>query len=152
MLQIPSDEQLYRKFEASIASEGPGSWRLAVFEGSPEAGAYSWCSDCVAASKDLRSFVAGYQGTVKVIQFKVGAEVEWEGEGHHVSPFKAGFPHLSDLPTVILFYGGLEVARMLAPRKEDYEYLSRRAEIYDKQIRNGSWKPPNPTSHSHREF
>ena len=150
MLELPSDEKLYQKFESAIADQGPGSWRLAVFEGSPEGGAYSWCSDCVAASKDLRAFVADYQGRVKVVQFKVGAREEWEGRGHHVSPFKAGFPHLSDLPTAILFYGGLEVARILAPRKDDYLYLTRRVEIYDEQIRNGSWVPPKQASHSPR--
>ena len=142
MVDVPTDESLYAKFEDSIAGWKGDSWTLAVFEGSPEGDKYSWCDDCVAASGDLRNFLSEHRGKTKVLQFKVGRKDEWEGRDGGPSPFKAKLPHLSDLPTVVLFRGGLEVARMIQPRKDDYTYLSRRVEKYEQQILDGSWKPP----------
>jgi Eukaryotic protein of unknown function (DUF953) len=137
-----TQERLYSKFEDTVRQMKDGkSWVLAIFEGSPAEGVYSWCSDCVAASGDLRSFLSGYRGQVKVIQFKVGSKKEWEG-GPDLSPFKAKFPHLVDLPTAILFHGRLDVARTIAPRKDDLLYLSRRADVLETQIKDGSWNPP----------
>lgn len=118
------------------------SWTLAIFEGSPTEDAYSWCSDCVAASGDLRIFLSEYRGQVKVIQFKVGSKKEWERRDAP-SPFKAKFPHLVDLPTAILFHGRLDVARTIAPRKDDLLYLSQRADVLETQIKDGSWNPPH---------
>lgn len=142
MQSLPSDSDLYAKFETSI-SEGPANaWTLAVFEGSPEGSEYSWCNDCVAARGDLRSFLADYRGPVKVVQFKVGTKKEWEGRDGGTSPFKANFPHLVDLPSAVLFHGRLDVARMIAPRKADLEFLARRADSYEDQVKDGSWHPP----------
>jgi uncharacterized protein DUF953 len=138
-------EQLYRKFESVIKGQRRGSWVLGVFEGSPRSGAYSWCSDCVAASNAVASFFAEYKGEVKLIQFKVGTREEWEGKEHRANPFRANSPFLSDLPTAVLFYGRLDVARVIAPRKDDLLHLCRRASIYEKQIENGSWHPPRGT-------
>ncbi len=120
-----------------------GNWVLAVFEGSPMGEAYSWCSDCVAASEDIRAFMSEYRGFVKVIQFKVGSKKEWEGASAGSSLFKVKFPHLIDLPTAILFHGKLDVARTIAPRKDDLLYLSRRADALEAQIKDGSWNPPH---------
>jgi hypothetical protein len=91
----------------------------------------------------LRSFLSEYRGPVKVIQFKVGSKKEWEGGVDVPSPFKANFPHLVDLPTAILFHGRLDVARTIAPRKDDLLYLSRRADVLETQIKDGSWNPPH---------
>ena len=139
---MTTDLELYIKFQ-KFADENPkGSWALAVFEGSPEGGEYSWCNDCVAAKGDLRQFLSEYKGHVKVVQFKVGTKEEWEGRDGEPSPFKGGFPHLVDLPSAVLFHGRMDVARMIAPRREDLEFLARRAEIYEKQVKSGSWHPP----------
>ncbi len=145
MSETLSAEQSYRKFESAIKSQRRGSWVLGVFEGSPRSAAYSWCSDCVAARDDVRSFFTDYKGGVKLVQFRVGSREEWEGKNHRANPFRARFPFLSDLPTAILFYGRLDVARVIAPRKDDLQHLCRRASIYEKQIENGSWHPPKDT-------
>jgi Eukaryotic protein of unknown function (DUF953) len=140
--KTPSTEDLYAKFLKALANNRPGEWVLAVFEGSPSEGVYSWCSDCVAASRDLSSFLREYTGDVKVSQFKVGTKDEWEDNVVSPSPFRVKFPFLSDLPTAILFNGKLDVARFIAPRKEDLQYLSNRATIYENQEASGSWNPP----------
>jgi Eukaryotic protein of unknown function (DUF953) len=138
-----TQERLYSKFEDTVRQMKDGkSWVLAIFEGSQAEGTYSWCSDCVAASGDLKSFLSEYRGQVKVIQFKVGSKNEWKGSPDLPSPFKAKFPHLVDLPTAILFHGRLDVARTIAPRKDDLLYLSRRADALETQIKDGSWNPP----------
>jgi len=138
-----TQESLYAKFEDAIRHIKDENWVVAVFEGSPTGREYSWCSDCVAASEDIRGFMSEYHGMVKVIQFKVGSEKEWKGISDSRSPFKVKFPHLVDLPTAILFRGKLDVARTIAPRKDDLLYLSKRAEALEAQIRDGSWNPPH---------
>ncbi len=143
--KTPSDEELYAKFMEALANNESGDWILAVFEGSPSKGMYSWCSDCVAASRDLSSFLEEFTGDVKVSQFKVGTKDEWEDNVIGPSPFRVKFPFLSDLPTAILFNGKLDVARFIAPRKEDLLYLSNRATTYENQKANGSWNPPKET-------
>jgi len=140
-----SAENLYTKFLKALANNKPGDWILAVFEGSPSEGLYSWCSDCVAASRDLSSFLREYTGDVKVSQFKVGTKDEWEDNAVGPSPFRVKFPFLSDLPTAILFNGKLDVARFIAPRKEDLLYLTNRATAYENQKASGSWNPPKET-------
>jgi len=140
--KTPSAENLYAKFLQALANNKSGDWILAVFEGSPSEGMYSWCSDCVAASRDLNSFLKEYTGQVKVSQFKVGTKNEWKDSVIGPSPFRAKFPFLSDLPTAILFNGELDVARFIAPRKEDLLYLSNRATTYENQKASGSWNPP----------
>ena len=137
-----TQDELYAKFENNIRQLRDGNWVLAVFEGSPTAEGYSWCSDCVAASEGLRTFMSEYHGLVKVVSFKVGSKNEWKGASGGSSPFKAKFPHLVDLPTAILFHGRLDVARTIAPRKDDLRYLSGRAEALEAQIKDGSWNPP----------
>ena len=150
MSKPPSAGDLYAKFLKVLADNKPYAWMLAMFEGSPTEGAYSWCSDCVAASDDLRSFLREYTGGVKVTQFKVGTKDEWEDNTRGPSPFKAKFPFLSDLPTAILFRGKLDAARFIAPRKEDLLYLSNRAATYESQRASGSWSPPKePEKKSH---
>lgn len=139
---MTSDDDLYSKFERSIVKGAAHEWVIAIFEGSPEGDEYSWCSDCVAARGDVRSFLEEYKGPIRVIQFKVGTKDEWEGRDGGTSPFKAHFPHLSDLPTAVLFYGELDVARTIAPRKDDLVYLSSRARIFEGQIKDSSWHPP----------
>jgi hypothetical protein len=111
-----------------------------VFEGSPCEDADSWCPDCVSAYGDLKGFSESYKGSVKLIRFKVGTKDEWEGK-RELNPFRGKFPFLSDLPTAILFRGKLDVARIIAPRKQDLFYLCERAEIYEDQIRTNSWHP-----------
>jgi hypothetical protein len=150
MAQTPSAEQLYRKFENAVGNRRNKEWTLGVFEGSPEGKAYSWCSDCIAARDDLRSFRADYKGGVKIVQFEVGAREEWKGRRGDRNPFKAKSPFISDLPTAILFYGGLDVARVTAPRKEDFLYLCQRAEVYDSQIETNAWTPPKQPSDRQR--
>ena len=142
MSGVVSPGQLYQKFDEAVRKGSDQRWVLAVFEGSPTQTEYSWCSDCVAASGDLRSFVTDYRGMVKLVQFKVGSKQEWEGSGDGLNPFKAKFPFLSDLPTAVLFRGKQDVARTIAPRKEDLLYLTRRAEILEGLIKDGSWVPP----------
>jgi Eukaryotic protein of unknown function (DUF953) len=145
LVTTATDDELYSKFEQTIVRGDGDDWVLAIFEGSPEGDAYSWCADCVAASGDVRRFLEEYKGPVKVIQFKVGRKDEWEGRDGGPSPFKAGFPHLSDLPSAVLFHGRLDVARMIAPRKDDLVYLSKRAVAYEEQIKDASWSPPRST-------
>jgi uncharacterized protein DUF953 len=144
LMQTATAPELYRKFVDVVITKGGESWILGVFEGSPTGTAYSWCSDCVAASGDLRSFLADYRGPVKVVQFKVGTKDEWEGpEGPH-NPFKSKFPFLSDLPTAVLFRGRIDAARLAQPRKDDLAFLVGRVSVYEKQIEDGSWRPPKP--------
>ncbi len=142
MSEAPSADQLYRKFESAVLNKRDGAWTLAVFEGSPQNGEYSWCPDCVAVREDLMSFIAGYKGGVKVHQFKVGLKEEWEEGSQGGNPFKTKRPFLSDLPTAVLFYGGLDVARVSIPRMQDLQFLCQRAEAYVEQINDKAWSPP----------
>ncbi len=137
---LPAD-QLYEQFERTLQKSRIGDWLLAVFEGSPSDGAYSWCDDCVAASGDLRTFAASYVGPVKLLQFKVGTKEEWEGGNRSPNAFKSKFPFLSDIPTAILFNGHIDVARFIAPRKQDLEYLCGRAVRYEEQAKSNVWHP-----------
>lgn len=141
---VPPTAELYGRFEKTVMEMGEETWMLGVFEGSPTASAYSWCSDCVAASEDLRRFLRDYKGKVKVMQFKVGNKREWEGPDGGQNPFRVRFPHLSDLPTAVLFRGGVDVARVIQPRKDDLKFLARRARVFEEQIRSGSWHVPRP--------
>ena len=146
MIDSVTTQDLYLKFEDATKKRGREEWALALFEGSSSGMTYSWCSDCVAASGDLRSFLADYKGRVRTVQFKVGTQEEWEGPDGPSNPFKVRFPFLSDLPTAMLFHGRIDVARIVAPRKNDLLYLSERADIFDEQKKDGSWKPPKSTS------
>ena len=141
LVESVTTRNLYVKFKDATNKRGGEEWVLAVFEGPPSGDAYSWCSDCVAASGDLRSFLSDYKGRVRTVQFKVGTQDEWEGPDGASNPFKRRFPFLSDLPTAILFHGWIDVARIIAPRKKDLLYLSERADIFDEQLKDGSWKP-----------
>jgi hypothetical protein len=136
--------QLYLKFDNAVRKGVESAWVLAVFEGSPEGTKYSWCSDCVAASGDLKSFLADYGGIVKLMQFKVGSKREWEADDAR-NPFKTNFPYLSALPTAVLFRGRQDVARTIAPRRDDLLYLVKRAETLESLIKDGSWVPPHVT-------
>lgn len=143
MLETATAAELYKKFEDAILM-GDGAWVLGVFEGSPTATAYSWCDDCVAASSDLREFLGEHKGRVKVMQFKVGTKMEWEGPDGGHNPFRSKFPFLSDLPTAALFRGRIDTARIIQPKKADLVYLSNRADVFETQVKDGSWKPPKP--------
>src|SRR5438094_10293906 len=99
--KTPSAENLYAKFLKALANNKSGDGILAVFEGSPSEGMYSWCSDCVAASRDLSSFLEEYTGEVQVSQFKGGTKNEWEDNVVGQSPFRVKFTVLSDCPTAI---------------------------------------------------
>ncbi len=132
---------LYKDFNDSLSRFETGRWAIAIFEGSPCEGQYSWCPDCNFAYDDMRRFAARYKGPVKMFHFKVGLKEEWESMENH-NPFRAKFPFLSDLPTAILFYGMTDVARVIAVREQDLEFLSERSRIYEKQIESGKWKPP----------
>jgi hypothetical protein len=141
-LQTQAAEQLHGEFRKALLNFKKGSWVLAVFEGSPTYDAYSWCPDCIPAANEMRSFSASYSGPVKLIQFKVGTKEEWEGEDQDPNPFRAKFPFVTDLPTVILFYGNVDVGRISAPRRQDLLYLCERTIAYEEQMKNHSWHPP----------
>jgi hypothetical protein len=87
---------------------------------------------------ELAAFLSKYDGPVRVVQFMVGSRGEWENG----SPFKEQFPFLVDLPTAVLFYGRLDVARIIIPQESDLSYLCERAKAYSEQIRTGAWHPP----------
>src|SRR2546422_11382847 len=92
--KTPSAENLYAKFLQALANSKSSDWILAVFEGSPSEGMYSWCSDCVAASRDLSSFLEEYTGDVKVDQFKVRTKNECEDNVIGLSAFMEKVPLL----------------------------------------------------------
>lgn len=131
---------LYNQFRKTLASFQEESWRLAVFEGSPAEGLYSWCPDCIVASTHIRHFEQ-FQNKIQLLKFKVGTRKEWESQTR-LSPFRRNFPFLSDVPTAILFRGKLDTCRIIAPRETDLEFLCKRAEIFQEQIQSGDWRPP----------
>jgi hypothetical protein len=134
---------LYREFQNSLSSFSPDSWHLAIFEGSPEGGLYSWCPDCVVASTHIREFEKISEGSkVKLVKFKVGSKEEWESKTSGNNPFKADFPHISDVPTAILFLGRLDVCRIIAPQESDLAYMCKRIDRYSEQISSGQWHVP----------
>jgi hypothetical protein len=135
-------KDLYRQFQDSLLSFRPGSWTLGVFEGSPTDGLYSWCPDCVVASTHLRTFKESVLSpNAKLLNFKVGSRKEWESK-QSLNPFKKNFPFLSDVPTVVLFFGRLDVMRIIAPRVSDLRFMLRRARTYEDQVRSKYWHPP----------
>ena len=135
-----SASDLHSQFENEIQSFEQKSWHIAIFEGSPSGNLYSWCPDCVVASTHVSNFEK-YQDKVKLLKFKVGARREWESKTK-LNPFKDKFPHLSDVPTAILFMGKLEVLRVVAPQESDLRYMCERVELYKRQIKEGKWHPP----------
>jgi len=137
-------KDLYRIFQNALDSFEPGSWHLAVFEGSPEGGLYSWCPDCIVASAHLQRFEKfNENGKAKLLKFKVGSREEWESHASgQKNPFKQNFPILTDIPTAILFLGKLDVFRIIAPQDKDLEYMLQRIKIYRNQIKSEEWHVP----------
>jgi hypothetical protein len=131
---------LYAQFKDSIEHFENGSWRIAIFEGSPEEGLYSWCPDCVVALPHIQSFER-FAPKAKLMRFKVGSKDEWEASSGN-NPFRFNFPYVSDVPTAILFMGKLDVYRVTAPREQDLRAMFERTKIYEDQIRSGDWHPP----------
>jgi hypothetical protein len=128
----------YDKFE-------PKSWRVIIFEGSPENGLYSWCPDCIVARQYISDFEKrnrkNHHNAIKIQKFHVGSRSEWESR-RQINPFKKESPYLVDLPSVILYYGNIEVIRLIAPCPEDFQWITKRIKFYDKQIRDDVWHPP----------
>ena len=138
----PTAKDLYRQFQDSLLSFRPGLWTLAVFEGSPTDGLYSWCPDCVVASAHLRTFRENVLSpNAMLLNFKVGSRKEWESK-QGLNPFKKNFPFLSDIPMAVLFFGRLDVMRVIAPRVSDLRFMLKRARIYEEQVRSKYWHPP----------
>jgi hypothetical protein len=131
---------LYKEFRKSLTSFKERNWNLAIFEGSPAEGLYSWCPDCIVASAHIRRFEE-YQDQIQLLKFKVGTRKEWESRSK-LNPFRINFPFVSDVPTAILFMGKLDVCRIIAPREEDLEFMCARAKIFQEQITAGDWNPP----------
>ena len=131
---------LYKQFQKSLTSFKERKWNLAIFEGSPVEGLYSWCPDCIVASAYIRRFEE-YQHQIQLLKFKVGTRNEWESKTR-LNPFRINFPFLSDVPTAILFMGKLDVCRIIAPREEDLEFMCARAKIFQEQISSEDWHPP----------
>jgi len=136
-------QELHLQFLGAYNSFRSGSWRIAVFEGSPEEGLYSWCPDCIVASNHLRRYEKKKQesSNISLSKFKVGTKKEWESKTEP-NPFKKKFPYLSDVPTAILFFGKLDTIRIIAPRESDFELLVERVEVYKEQIESKDWHPP----------
>ena len=118
-------QELYENFVNKLSSFPEDSWYLAIFEGSPTAYSYSWCSDCVFAVDEVKKFKASYGGPVKFLQFKVGSNAEWDDVAEN--PFKTSFPYLTDLPTAILFRGQIDTMRVIAVEQKDLLYLCERS-------------------------
>jgi hypothetical protein len=134
-------KDLYQIFIKTWKEFRPKAWSLAIFEGSPENGLYSWCPDCVVASSYITRFESSLKkkqnNTVRFLKFHVGSRKEWKSK----NPFRAGFPHLSDLPTAILFFERRDVFRIIAPQEQDLRGMIRRIRVYEEQIKNDDWHP-----------
>ena len=133
-------DDLYKQFRKSLTSFEEEGWNLAIFEGSPAEGLYSWCPDCIVASAHFKHFEE-YQDQIRLLKFKVGTRKEWESKTR-LNPFRTNFPYLSDVPTAILFRGKLDTCRIIAPREADLEFMSARVKAYEEQIHSGDWHPP----------
>jgi len=140
--QLDSDA-LYQIFIKTWKGFAPNSWNLAIFEGSPENGLYSWCPDCVVASSHIAKFESlqkSSKGTkARLYKFRVGSRKEWKSKEN---PFRNEFPHLSDLPTAMLFYGKIDVLRIIALQEPDLEMMIARIRTFEEQIEKGEWRPP----------
>ena len=137
-------EDLYRQFQDSLHSFKPRSWTVSLFEGSPTGGLYSWCPDCVVAAAQLGSFEkrdALLLNQARLLNFKIGSKREWESK-QILNPFRSRFPFLSDIPTAVLFFGRLDVMRLIAPQAADLRYLFKRAKTYEEQMKSKECHPP----------
>jgi hypothetical protein len=133
--------QLYKQFEDTTETGFSGrAWTIAIFEGSPSEGLYSWCPDCIVASAHIERFEK-YQSDMNLLKFKVGTRKEWESK-QVLNPFKTKYPYLSDVPTAILFLNKLDVFRVVAPREKDLTLMCERTKIYEEQISSNEWHPP----------
>jgi Eukaryotic protein of unknown function (DUF953) len=134
---------LHHLFIRTWKDFAPNSWNLAIFEGSPENGLYSWCPDCIVASSHIAKFESLQKSSkgakAKLLKFHVGSRKEWNSKEN---VFRKEFPHLSDLPTSILFYGKIDVFRIIAPQATDLEMMISRIRIYEEQIDKGEWHVP----------
>jgi hypothetical protein len=131
--------QLYNTFLDQLSRFGQDEWNLVLFEGSPTENAYSWCSDCIFALEGVKKFQSSYGGPVKFFQFKVGSREEWIVPDN---PFKAKLPHLTDLPTAVLFRGQVDTMRVISVEQGDLLYMCERSQRYENQISVGAWSPP----------
>ncbi len=147
-MQITEEKQLdavalHQIFTKAWKGFAPISWNLAIFEGSPENGLYSWCPDCVVASSHIAKFESLQKSSkskkARLYKFHVGSRNEWKSKEN---PFRKEFPHLPDLPTAILFYGSIDVVRIIAPREPDLEMMISRIRTFEEQIEKGEWHPP----------
>jgi hypothetical protein len=140
--QLDADA-LHQIFNRAWKDFAPNSWNLAIFEGSPENGLYSWCPDCVVASTHIAKFESLQKSRkgrkARLCKFHVGSRSEWKSEKN---PFRKEFPHLTDLPTAILLYGRIDVLRIIAPREPDLEMMISRIPTFEEQIEKGEWHPP----------
>jgi hypothetical protein len=140
MLHLMTSGDHYKQFRSELMTSFPNhSWTIAIFEGSPIKGLYSWCPDCIVASTHIRLFEK-HQDRIRLVKFQVGTRKEWEDKTY-LNPFKTKFPYLSDVPTAILFMRTLDVYRIVAPQESDLEVMCDRTKIYEKQIRLGEWHP-----------
>jgi Eukaryotic protein of unknown function (DUF953) len=139
-----NSDDLYQVFIKTWKKLARKIWSLAIFEGSPENGEYSWCPDCVVARSHISNFESKQKrgmSAARFLKFHVGNRKEWESR-KQVNPFRGKFPYLSDLPTAILFYGRTDVLRVIAPQESDLDAMISRIRLYEKQIKNGDWHPP----------
>lgn len=134
-----SQNRIYNSFLDQLSGFKENEWHLILFEGSPTENAYSWCSDCVFAQEGVKKFKSTYGGPVNFLQFKVGSREEWTSPEN---PFKSKFPHLTDLPSAILFRGQVDTMRAIAVEQRDLLYMCERSLEYENQIRVGAWSPP----------
>lgn len=134
-----SQNQIYNVFLDQLSGFKENEWYLILFEGSPTENAYSWCSDCVFAQEGVKKFKSSYGGPVAFLQFKVGSREEWTSPEN---PFKLKFPHLTDLPSAVLFRGQVDTIRTIAVEQRDLLYMCERSLEYENQIRTGAWSPP----------
>jgi len=135
---ISPRDQLYNSFLDQLSKFQDNEWHLVLFEGSPTEDSYSWCTDCIYALEGVKKFKSTYGGPVQFLQFKVGSKEEWSTD----SPFKVGFPNLTDLPTAVLFRGQIDTMRVIGVQQKDLLYLCERSLEYERQIQSGAWVPP----------
>jgi hypothetical protein len=138
-----TSQGLYSQFVDFHKNFKPGTWTIAMFEGSPANGLYSWCPDCIVASTHVRRFEERKLGSqdIKLQNFRVGSRIEWESKSK-LNPFRIRFPFLSDVPTAILFFGKLDVIRIIAPQEIDLVQMMKRTRVYENQIKSQHWRPP----------
>jgi len=123
----------YEEFTKMIDALRLNDYNMILFYGNPTMTTKSWCPDCISVYKNFMSFAKEYDGKARLFTVPVGTAEEF-GEDN---PFKANFPHLVSIPTLMIFqimeHEGktykMPWLKIIEPSLEDIRYFAKKYDL-----------------------